>query len=253
MQQPGVRHLFRAKSPATIARLRAANGKQRKSISDNLSIASISRLERGLNVAWKTAEAYRLAVAPNLAFDEMFELCPERETSTNFTWEQVSRAATKVGRKVFRKFKPDFLITFAGPSSLFTSLVMTKALSREEFLKTSIHLAIFRDKRRSITTVERRGFKIVDSHRFNLRIPIAVSRVKNRANVRVAVIDDTVTTGSSLEKMIQYLIRCGFRRKNVLYATCVCSKEALREPNTRPDVWVYKTAGSYRLPWGPPL
>jgi len=253
VQQPGVRRLFVAKSSAAVARLRAAKGKQFATTAADLSLASISRLERGFAVTERIAEAYRRSVAPDRAFNDIFELCPATKAFNNFTWEQVSRAATVVGRKALRQFKPDFLITFAGPSSLFTSLVMAKTLNREEFLTMTVHLAIFRDKRRPISSAERSGFDIIESHRFNLRIPLAVSRARNRANIRVAVIDDTVTTGSSLEKMAHYLLQHGFRRKNILFATCVCSREALQEQNTRPDVWVYKTKGPYRLPWGPPL
>ena len=145
------------------------------------------------------------------------------------------------------------VLTFAGPSSLFTAIVMTKSLTREEFLRTTVYTAIFRDKRRQLTPSERNGCRIVDSERFLVRVPQAMTRIGDLASKRMTIIDDTVTTGSVMEHLRDYFVQRGFLRENIQCVTCVCSHQAWSDPRTRPDVWIFRPKGSYRMPWGDPL
>jgi uracil phosphoribosyltransferase len=86
-----------------------------------------------------------------------------------------------------------------------------------------------------------------------VQVPQSLAAVKNRPAKRVVVIDDTVTTGSVMEHLKDYLVTKGYRRNNIKYATCVCSDDAFRNSSTRPDIYTYKVKGRYRMPWGDPL
>src|SRR5579859_281666 len=211
MKSPGVRRLFRPKDLSEFAHLRALRGKQINLVSEGLSLATISRLERGHRVTEATAVALHEKLAPDRPFEAIFEVASQHDKPLVFTWEQVSRAATRVGNKVFKEFRPDILITFAGPPSLFTSLVMTKSLTLEQFLRTTIFTTMPRDKRRPPTRFDRKGFDIVDSHRFFLRVPKAIAQVRGRATKRVTIIDDTVATGSAMDRLKEYLTEHGYR------------------------------------------
>jgi len=256
MQNPGIRRAFRAKNPAALAELRALCGKQENLTSQGLSLASLSRLERGHNVSEKTAFAWHGKFAPDRPFGQLFELASQQGEPLVLTWEQVSRGAARVGTKIFKEkeFRPDILITFAGPPSLFTSLVLTKSLTREEFLRMTIFTIMPRDKRRPPNQADKMVFDCVDGHRFYLLVPKAITtKVRGRANKRITVIDDTVTTGLAFYRIKDYLVRHRYQPKNIKYVTCVCSHEAWNQEHTRPDFWVYKVKGSYRMPWGYPL
>jgi hypothetical protein len=220
-------------------------------VAEGLSPATLSRAERGFKITEKTARAIHAKLAPGQPFEEIFELGTLLEDRTvKLSWEDVSRYAVLIGRRVLKEFQPHFLITFAGPSSLFTSLVMAKTLSREEFLRTTVYLALFQGKRTRPSDQPIKRFDRVDSHRFIVQVPHAIAEVKNRASKRIAIIDDTTTTGSVGQHIKAYLVRKGYRPDHIQYATCVCSEQAFASPLTAPDVCGYKAKGAYRMPWG---
>ncbi len=176
-----------------------------------------------------------------------------QDAAKKFTWEQISRSAGQIGRKIFKEFKPDFIITFAGPPALFTSLAMMKALTREDLLRTRFYTALYQNKGSSLAPLGLQGYETIESLRFVLHVPRLVGEIPSRSKKRVCVIECTVTTGSVLETLKKHLVAKGYKRGNIRYACCVCASDAYAEPNTRPDYCTYKIQGKYRLPWGEPL
>ena len=253
MQEPGKRRLFVARDRHEFAEIRRAQGKQTAHVTRGLSASTLSRIERGARVIEKTARAAHQKLAPGKPFETLFKLAPGKEAVENFTWEQISRSAAQVGRKIFKEFKPDFVITFAGPPALFTSLAMMKALTREDFLRTRFYTALYRSKRPSLASLGLKGYETIDSLRFVLHVPRLIGEIPSRSKKRVCVIECTVTTGSVLETLKKHLVAKGYRAENIKYACCVCARDAFAEPHTRPDYWTYKSQGKYRLPWGEPL
>ena len=68
-------------------------------------------------------------------------------------------------------FVQNMVITFAGTSSLFSSIVMTKALARDEFLKMRIYTGAFRDKRRVTSASDKEEFDSLLTERFLVWVP----------------------------------------------------------------------------------
>jgi hypothetical protein len=251
MQDPGARRLFVARHE--FKEIRRAQGKQTKFVTRGLSASTLSRIERGASVIENTARAALQQLAPGKPFETLFELAPGRDAAKNFTWEQISRSAAQVGRKIFKEFKPDFIITFAGPPALFTSLAMMKTLTREDFLRTRFYTALYRNKGSSFVPLGLEGYETIESLRFVLHVPRLVGEIPSRSKKRVCVIECTVTTGSVLETLRKHLVAKGYQRRNIRYACCVCARDTYAESNTRPDYCTYKSQGKYRLPWGEPL
>lgn len=251
MPNPGLRRLFVARDPQQFADLRRQVNKQSSFACSELSLSTLSRIERGGRAIERTARTAHQLVAPQVAFDQVFKLAPEQERR-KLEWKDVNRSAGSIGRMIFKDFRPHFIITFAGPPALFTSLAMIRALSRDEFLAMTVYTALYRKKKHSIVA-PMPGFRIISSHRFVVQVPLALEKIKNRASKRICIVDDTVTTGSVGEKLKEHLVNIGYSRKNIRYVTCVCNYETYQNPITRPYYATYKMKGKYKLPWGDPL
>lgn len=253
MQDPGMRRLYVARDCKELARTRQNLGKQEALQTKDLSLSTLSRVERGARVLEKTARAITQLLAPGEPVETLFKLSSERGGRTEITWENICQSAAQIGKAVFREFKPDFVITFAGPPALFTSLSMMKSLNRNEVLRTTFYTALYRNKWTGTSLPKLRGYETIETHRFLLHIPLIVSQISSRSEKRVCVFECTVTTGSNLERIKKYLIAKGYSAPNIKYACCVCEQETYSNPYTRPDFCTYKVREPYRLPWGDPL
>jgi hypothetical protein len=254
MRTPGARLYLVPVNIDELTELRRRHGTQSDCLMKGvLSASSLSRIERGQRITKKVAEAWRQRIAPDRPLNTLFKFASQHNERLRLTWEQLSRAAARVGAYVFGEFKPHFVITFAGPSALFTSLVMAKSLTREQFLQMPVYTGAFRDKRLHLADAETKGYGIFDSQRFSVRMPEDIYKWEDRRNKRIAIIDDTVTTGSVMEELKNHLVKHGYNRKKIKYVTCVVSQQAWSDLRTRPDYKIHMARGSYRMPWGTPL
>lgn len=167
---------------------------------------------------------------------------------TSFSWESMTEGAQAIGKKL-RAFKPNVIITFAGASSIFANLVLVKCMKRSDLLQIHLYTALFMEKTVSSAALVIPGFKLLESDRFFVLVPEALEREDKEA--RILVIDDTVTTGSSMRVLKEHLHTLGHPRDRIIGACFVCYQGATLGHNCAAD-WVHKTTSNadYLLPWG---
>jgi len=143
------------------------------------------------------------------------------------------------------------VLTFPGPSSIFANLVITRFLSPEKFLRIPVYTASFADNRPLADVSAFR--EIVLKNTFRLLMPRALVEDipdQKRKNIRVAIIDDSIITGTAMRVLRDYLQTVGYEKENVRVGCCVCHEDVLKSSN-KPDHWHISTHSDYySLPWG---
>jgi hypoxanthine phosphoribosyltransferase len=68
---------------------------------------------------------------------------------------------------------------------------------------------------------------------------------------RIAIIDDTTTTGGSLEAIRRYLLEKGYRPEDIRTGCFVCYEGVKARPDHPVDfAYIYSSKRDYLLPWG---
>src|ERR1051326_2448318 len=244
MQSAGARSFFAAKYPKKRADLRAAQNVQKACC--GLSTSSVSRLENGATVRRQIAEAYcnwlSTAETP-VSLDADFKLATVHTGFYN--WARVMEGAKRIGRKVFNEFGANTVLTFPGPSAVFANLVMATALSKEQFVRVPVYTVVLADKR--VHSV--RGFKAINAKGFNLLVPRSLVQDDERRKRKIAVIDDSITTGRSLQQLREYFQKAGYKPQAITAASCVCFQGATVVQGEEPEIVAFSdTNPRYRFP-----
>ncbi len=244
MKPFAIRRLFKARDPREFKIVRSNLSKQTgfKSVGS----ATLSRIERGASCFEKTALALHEEIQkskPDVGFEQLFE----HAVPDWYDWDQVSKGAARIGRKL-RYFGADAVLTFPGPSQIFASLTIAKALSNEEFLRTPIHTAVFGNKRARANAPALSGFIEVTTDEYTIFLPSALVQGDKNRKRRIAILDDAIITGLSMRTLKRFLIdRYRYQPESIWTACCVCFKDAVY----RPDVSAYVAQEKeFHLPWG---
>jgi hypothetical protein len=135
-------------------------------------------------------------------------------------WPEVEDAANKIGDYLFNEFDANIILTFSGHSWIFASLVMAMSLPRERLLSIPVYLALTMDWKPSTAIPRLKGFKSLPglfpdeaASRYGLAVlmPENFPRADKNGKRRVAVIDDSITSGAVPPVVIKYLKRNRYR------------------------------------------
>jgi len=172
----------------------------------------------------------------------------ERANKQNrYTWDELVEGADKVGKGIIKQFKPDVVLSFAGPGAVFANLVLARALNRKSLSAMRLYMGRFLDKGTSPDATVSDDYDIVTGDRLHVLLPKGLQQ--GDRSWKIAVLDETVTTGSSMRLIKKYLNDLGYR--NVRAGCLVCCESAkLVDPNTV-DFAAYSNVGNtFVLPWG---
>jgi hypothetical protein len=209
--------------------------------------ATISRIENGATCFEGTAQALCEDIQktrPDLQFEQLFTL----SAVDWYGWSEVNRGATRVGKSIFSRFKADAILTFPGPSQIFTSLAMAKSLSKEQFVCTPVHTAVLSSRKTRSNTLAASGFLEIPTDRYKIFVPGALILGDRKRKRRIAIVDDSVVTGLTMQALKMNLVeRYKYHSENIWTACCVCFKDAVY----RPDSIAFKAEEKhFHLPWG---
>jgi hypoxanthine phosphoribosyltransferase len=172
----------------------------------------------------------------------------ERANRQNrYTWDDFVEGADKVGKRLVSQFKPDVVISFAGPGAVFANLVLAKTLNRKSLSAMKLYMGRFLDKSASPDAAVSEEYDIVTGERLHVLLPKSLQQ--GDRSWKILILDETVTTGSSMRSIKKYLNDLGYR--NIRAGCLVCCEGAkLVDPHTV-DFAAYSNVGNtFVLPWG---
>lgn len=174
----------------------------------------------------------------------------EQERSNKLTkvhWEEFVEGADKVGKRVFAQFKADAAISFAGPGAVFTNLVIARCLDHKGVKDVRLFIGKFVEKRAELDTSITDEFDLLVGERFDILLPKAL-RLGNRS-WKIAVLDETVTTGFSMRSVRRHLTDLGYSH---VFTACFVCCEAARTIDRHPVDYAaeYSVDNKFSLPWG---
>jgi hypothetical protein len=268
----------KARDPELLVRLRAAITQENFAESSmaagkaRVSVATVTRIERGHVVSSDKAHAYCDALPGTQCFEKLFETAIERSSSADdgptsieseirYDWEKdIIPAARKVYEEL-KRFQPNLVVTFQGASSVFSGLVLNLCYSRDEFLRTPVYTVLFLASKELLPAelYHLPGYDQIDTHRFTLQFPKALKeylKADRQHRKRIALIDDTTTTGASFRELRKHFLSLGY--KKVFTACCIFNatirEETPDQASLIPDaIGIIAPHSKYQLPWGPRL
>ncbi|HXM61770.1 MAG TPA: phosphoribosyltransferase [Terriglobales bacterium] len=114
-------------------------------------------------------------------------------------------------------------------------------------VKTPVYTAFFLDKESPAVP----GFSEVTMAKFKILLPTALVKGDSPKWRRIAIVDDSITTGWSMKALTDYLCRAGYKRANIKTACCVCYQGVKVVHGEQPDISPFRASMSrYRMPWG---
>jgi hypothetical protein len=195
--------------------------------------------------------------------EQLNELIVERgkvlppNSSPHYTWENAEAAAMYVAGRLFGEgnLNPHAILTFAGASSLFAGLVLAKLPSVRDCLRIPVYNAVLVTK----DSPERRGYRRwltlpqLKSKQFAIDVPIALTEVRPRKKHKIAIIDDTIISGVTMETLREKFRKLKYPDLNIQFACFVCWRPRTEIPEKPPEIYVTEfisNARSFELPWG---
>lgn len=172
----------------------------------------------------------------------------ERANKQNkYSWEDLRDGADLVGKDLISKFKPDVVLSFAGPGAVFANLVLARTLNRKSLLAMRLFTGRFLNKDVPAEEIVSEDFDVVTGDRQHILLPKSLRQ--GDRSWKVAVLDETVATGSSMRLIKRYLSDLGYQ--NVRTGCFVmCQGAKLVDPHTV-DVFANSNVGNdFILPWG---
>lgn len=260
----------KASNPKQLVQLRATTTQEELAETARLSIATITRIERGQFVSGSNARAYYDALVATQCFEELFETAIQQSTGPDerpnsidaeirYDWDNdIIPAAQKVFEEL-KRFRPDVIVTFQGASSVFSGLILNMCYSREEFLRIPVYMVLFLAKTLPAALDNLPGYDRRKTRRFTLQVPKALKeylKTDRGKRKKIALIDDTITTGASFEDLREYFSMLGY---NKVFTACCVFNSTIREeipdqPSLVPDaIGITAPHSKYKLPWGPRL
>ena len=172
----------------------------------------------------------------------------ERSNKLNrFTWEDLIDGADKVGEHVFSRFKADVVISFAGQGAIFANLVIARFMDHKAARDVQLFIGKFIEKGTQLEPHVSNEFDRVTGERFDILLPKALRL--GEKSWKIAVLDETVTTGFSMRAVRHHLTDLGYGQ--VFTASFVCC-DAAKTIDSHPVDYsaVQSVDNKFRLPWG---
>lgn len=169
---------------------------------------------------------------------------------TKYSWEDYVDGAKKVGKYIIGEFKPDAILIFAGSSSIFSNLMLDLTLDRESLLATRVYTARFVSKDAPLDAAALRGYEVLENNLARLKVLLPeIFKLDGDRHWKVAIIDDTTTTGMSMQMVRSHLQALGYKNLRAASFTCVTRKNFNVE-NPIDFAYQYTTSNDFLFPWG---
>ncbi len=162
-----------------------------------------------------------------------------------YEWKDIEIGIEELSKKIFNNFNPDVLLSLSGPGSIIANLMLTK---------TAKYIPLYVGISRKINTkdfsFEPQISKTITTSRWKTYIPDEIFKLINK---KIAIIEDTVITGDTLNELVKVLTKNGIKRKNILTVALFATELALSS-NKGPNVyWIKLQDSDFYLPWGKSL
>jgi hypothetical protein len=165
---------------------------------------------------------------------------------SEYTWDEVIGGARLVAKKAFVEWGADLVLSFSGPSSLFTGLVVTM-LPLGDIVRTKTYMGIFVKGEIEKPPV---GFEKADAGEFTVLVPQVLLRTPSK---KIVVIDDTITSGGTMEALRRFFKKKNYNLQNVKFACCVCYEGVRVMPGVKMPEIVGVSPNAkllgFRMPW----
>lgn len=160
-----------------------------------------------------------------------------------FSWADVEDGCRALNRKALKRYKPDLIVCFSGPSSIIANLMIQLS---DYFV--SVYVSILQKSgtgRRDQFSLD--NYQTIVTSKWRLHIP---SEVFADTSKKVLLVDDCVISGDSLALLKKTLLDNGFSNDKVRSCCLICSNIA-KETNKAPNYYQYLLENSvFYLPWG---
>ncbi len=172
----------------------------------------------------------------------------ERANKQNrYTWEELVEGADKVGKQIISRFKPDVVLSFAGPGAVFANLVLARSLNRNALFGMRLFTGKFLDKSAPSESIVSTEFDVVSGDRLHVLLPKELGH--GDRSWKIAVLDETVTTGSSMRLIKKHLSDLGYQHVRAGCLVC-CEGAKLVDPHTVDFAAYFNAGNTFVLPWG---
>ncbi len=172
----------------------------------------------------------------------------ERANKQNrYTWEELLEGADEVGKHIISQFKPDVVLSFAGPGAVFANLVLARTLNRKKLLAMKLFVGKFLDKEAPVDSLVSAEFDVVTGDRLHVLLPKGLQQ--GDRSWKIAILDETVATGSSMRVIKKYLSDLGYQQVRTGCLVC-CEGAKLVDPHTVDFAAYFNTGNTFVLPWG---
>jgi hypoxanthine phosphoribosyltransferase len=142
-----------------------------------------------------------------------------------------------------KEFKPNAIISISGPGSIIASLYLTQS---DEYLPIFLCISQKLDQKTNLFTSE--NYESFTTANWITHVPKQIKSLKDK---KVAIIDDTMRTGETMDALYQMLTdKYKFSKNNILRVAMFVTKTA--EDSTRaPEVKAFVINESeFYIPWG---
>jgi hypothetical protein len=163
-------------------------------------------------------------------------------------WKQLGDEAEDIGNKLFSELRINALLTFAGPSLIFAGLVMARSLALKKIMRVPVYTAIFVHPNTSLKDFP--GFDPVPTERFTILVPRALIQNYPNRKKRIAIIDDAIKTGKTMDALRNYFNGLEQRPTRVEFACCVCHRSRTFLKENTPICRLVRDEVKFRMPWG---
>lgn len=160
----------------------------------------------------------------------------------SLTWREVESGSLFLLREAEKRFRPDILLTTSGPGAIVANLAMCQ--TRRFY---PIYTAILEDNRSTRFKLKPKGHVELSTHKWIIHLP---EQLCIESDKRILIIDDCVMSGDVQAAICGFLESRGFPKKNIFFATLVCSQiasETKRTPNLH---WRLNPDKDLFFPWG---
>jgi hypoxanthine phosphoribosyltransferase len=162
-----------------------------------------------------------------------------------FSWEDVASGCRALAQKAIKRWKPECVVFFCGPSGIVANLMIQYADHFVPCHMIVIDKARFRGSKPGFEIV---GHKRIETTKWYLHVPDAL--MTSGSGRKVLVIDDVAISGDSLLLIKNVLVDAGLQREQIRTCALVCTQIA-KNTNKAPDFHYYMVGGSdFYLPWG---
>jgi hypoxanthine phosphoribosyltransferase len=160
-------------------------------------------------------------------------------------WSDLKSASRELRKEINRKFKPDIVFSPCRRGVTIANLVFDVGEN------VILYVGIREDLREKDFYFSGNAWKedyaVVETKKYEHYIPKGMLKERD---INLLILDDFAMSGSSLEKIKDFLVNEGFSEEKIKTATVVCT-DAAYDAGKAPDFWWKKTPYTdFEFPWG---